>query len=137
MLDSRPRRHELDAASSQSLLGPHTVLMRQAPTNDVRHDLSVAVPVPPKASRGLDEVIVHDSHHTEVAAFRVMIFREGKVKARLEPVLVGPCAVGGLIDRISKHPGIRLTDEQSGSIDLIEGHFQSLKVSSNGLRWCY
>ena len=63
---------------------------------------------------GLDEVIVHDPHYTVVHVGIVGVFGERKVKARLEPVLVGPSGIRRRIGSVSEPRWIGFGDKELG-----------------------
>ena len=83
-------RHVLQPAAVHVALVAHAVFVGQSTLHHVGHDFSIAVWVRPEASQRLHEVVVHDPQRPEVGVRRIAVFREREMKARLEPVAIGP-----------------------------------------------
>ena len=64
----------------------------------------------------------HNKQGRTLLPLGVMVFCEAEVEPGLEPVVVGPVLVAGLIRAIAEPGGVGLGDEQRFRVDLLERH---------------
>jgi hypothetical protein len=102
MFHSISCRHKLDGSSPQTLTISHAIFVSQLAVHNVRHDFHVAMRMSAKPTFGLNQIIVHDPQNSKAAVLGVVILRERKVKAALQPIFVRPCWIITRIRAVSE-----------------------------------
>lgn len=69
-----------------------------------------------KSTVRLDQIVVHDAQYTKVLIGKIVVFGKRKVKARLEPIGMGPGGVRGWIGAIAKPTRVGF-----GHVELVVG----------------
>jgi hypothetical protein len=84
-----PGGHALHIAGLDDGAIAHAIAVLEAPLDDVREDLHVAVRVGAEAAAGLHPVLVDDPELAEPHEAGVMVAGEGEGVVRVEPAVVG------------------------------------------------
>ena len=65
--------HELDTASTQGFLGTQTILVSQRTMHNVGDNFHISMGMSAKAAFRLNQVVIHDSHHSKIRVVLVVI----------------------------------------------------------------
>ncbi len=93
VLDARAGRHSLHVAAADDGAVAHAVAMRELAFEHVRDDLHVAMRVSAEALARLHPVLVDDAQVPVAHEARVVVVRERKGVATVEPAQVGAAPV--------------------------------------------
>ena len=102
MTHAPPGRHELNGSASEGFRISHAIRMRQLTVHNVGNNFHILMRMGAKAAGGLDEVVVHDAENAVVGIVGIMVLGKTEMKARFQPVAVGPFRMIGCIGAIAK-----------------------------------